>query len=78
MRVLDADRRGKALILLYSEGSIDDAEQQLYGSAGFEYPINPAVELSEGVKACSGFREDRIRIAELVPRAQWAIDKPAW
>ena len=73
--------RNKAGAVRFLEFLTSDEAQKLYGSVNFEYPVNPAVEPSEEVKARSGFREDRIpiaRIAELAPQAQRVIDKAGW
>ncbi len=73
--------RNKAGAVRFLEFLTSETAQKLYGSVNFEYPVNPAVEPPEEVKARSGFREDRIpiaRIAELAPRAQRVIDKAGW
>ena len=73
--------KNKAGAVRFLEFLTSDEAQKLYGSVNFEYPVNPAVEPSEEVKARGGFREDRIpiaRIAELAPQAQKVIDKAGW
>ena len=55
--------------------------QALYGSANFEYPVNPNVETPEALKAFGTLVEDELpigKIAELAPEAQKVIDRARW
>lgn len=59
----------------------DEIAQKLYGKINFEYPVNPAVELSEELKVWGSFKEDTVsieKIAELARESQKIIDRSGW
>ena len=74
-----ADNREGAIRFL--EFLSQDVAQKLYGEVNSEYPVNPAVEPAENVRALGAFKEDQLpisRIAELSPQAQKIIDRVGW
>lgn len=42
-----------------------DEAQRLYADGNFEYPVNPAIEASEIVKAWGSFTPDKLNVAEI-------------
>ena len=47
----------------------------------YEYPVNPAMSLSDELKSWGEFKEDRLpieKLAELAPTAQKIIDRVSW
>lgn len=55
-----------------------DEAQRLYADGNFEYPVNPAVEASEIVKAWGSFTPDTLNVAEIAkfePAAAKLVDE---
>ena len=51
-----------------------DEAQQLYASANYEYPVNPAVKPSETVSAWGTFTPDSINVAEVAKHLKRASE----
>ena len=55
--------------------------QTLYSSMNYEYPVNPAMPLSDELKSWGEFKEDELpieKLAELAPIAQKIINRVGW
>ena len=72
------NRKNGIRLLEFLTGEI---AQKLYGEINFEYPVNPAVGLSEDLKTWGEFKEDTVsieKIAELARESQKIIDRSGW
>ena len=73
--------RNKETAVAFLEFLTRETAQALYGTVNYEFPVNPAVPPAPQVAAWGAFKEDAlpiVRIAELAPAAQRAIDRTGW
>lgn len=73
--------KNKETAVAFLEFLTEEAAQVLYGTVNYEFPVNLAVDAAPGVRAWGAFKEDAlpiVRIAELAPAAQRAIDRTGW
>ena len=73
--------KNKETAVAFLEFLAQETAQALYGTANYEYPVNPAVSPAPAVRAWGAFKEDALpiaRIAELAPAAQRVIDRTGW
>ena len=73
--------KNKENALKFIEFLSEPSAQQLYSEVNFEYPVNPAVEMSPELASWGRFREDNLpieQIALLGPEAQRIIDRVGW
>lgn len=73
--------KNKAEAVRFLEFLTTRTAQELYGTINYEYPVNPAVPLSEELRSWGTLIEDKVaigRIAELASDAQKVIDRVRW